>query len=458
MRAVKSKKSVYWPAALLSAGVLAAGCGGGGNNASQGTAPTTTAPAAATTVTTSATSAPPATSGANTGTSSGSTTAAPTTAPSTSAPGTSAPSTSGPTTTAVPENTVAGSQPAGGPVPSGFDPVSFTAISAGQYWLLGDAPCSNPVCTSIVRTTDGGSRFVGLPAPTAPIATTGSGINTLRFADTLDGYAFASGPGGEFWDTHDGGEQWAQQGFLSGRELLAFGTGGGYVFALVGSCQQGSCSSVVLDRSPVGSDQWSALTVPGVSGGIDQLATMTVHGTNLWFSLTSSLNQAHQVLVAATGSGGSFATYASPCFSGLGGNIQASSSGVLWAVCPTGMEAQAFRSTDGGAKWSTLNVGELENSALLAPASDTSAVLEPSAQGQFLRTDDGGASWQSVYPSSSGSFWWSWAGFTDSNTGSALRTESNPPPGWPFPNGPSPQQLWRSSDGGMTWSGPVVIG
>ena len=67
MRAVKSKKSVYWPAALLSAGVLAAGCGGGGNNASQGIAPTTTAPAAATTVATSATSAPPATSTASTG-------------------------------------------------------------------------------------------------------------------------------------------------------------------------------------------------------------------------------------------------------------------------------------------------------------------------------------------------------------------------------------------------------
>jgi photosystem II stability/assembly factor-like uncharacterized protein len=453
MRAVKSKKFVCWPAALLSAGVLAAGCGGGGNNASQGTATTTTAPVTATTVAptttiSAATSIPP-------------TTTIPRTTPTTgatSAPSSSGPSSSSPTTEVSAGNT-AGSQAAGGPVPSGFDPLSFTAISADQYWLLGEAPCSNPVCTSIVRTTDGGAHFVGLPAPTAPItSTTGSGINTLRFADTLDGYAFATGPGGEFWDTHDGGGQWAEQGFLSGRQLLAFGTGGGYVFALAGSCQQGNCSSVVLDRSPVGSDQWSALTVPGLSGGVDQLATMTVHGTNLWFSLTSSLNQAHQVLVAATGSGSSFATYASPCFSGLGGSIQASSSDVLWAVCPTGMEAQAFRSADGGAKWSTLDVGELENSALLAPASDSSAVLEPSAQGQFLRTDDGGATWHSVYPSSSGDFWWSWAGFTDSNIGSALRTESNPPAGWPFPNGPSPQQLWRSSDGGMTWSGPVVIG
>jgi photosystem II stability/assembly factor-like uncharacterized protein len=360
-------------------------------------------------------------------------------------------------------NTIAGSQPEGGPVPSGFDPVSFTAISADQYWLLGVAPCTNPVCTSVLRTTDGGAHFVGLPAPVAPVVDAGSsgtttGINTMRFADLLDGYAFATGAGGEFWDTHDGGAHWAQQGFLSGRELLAFGTGGGYAFVLVGACQQGSCANVVLERSPVGSDQWVAITVPGVSGGIDQLATMTVHGTDLWFSMTASLNQAHQVLVAGTGSGGSFSTYSSPCFSGLGGTLEATSAQVVWAVCPTGMEAQAFRSTDGGAQWSTLNVGSLENSALLAPASDTSAVIEPNAQGQFLRTSNGGATWQSVYPSGNGSFWWNWAGFTDNNTGSALRTESNSPAGWPFPNGPSPEQLWRSSDGGTTWSGPVTFG
>jgi photosystem II stability/assembly factor-like uncharacterized protein len=443
-RAVKSKKFVYWPAVLLSAGFLVAGCGGG-NSA----APTTTAPAVSSTVAPSTTS-PPATAASST--SMGTTT---------TVPASTASSTSVPTTKPVTENTVAGSQPAGGPVPTGFDPLSFTAISGDQYWLLGVAPCSNPVCTSIVRTTDGGGHFVGLPAPVAPITAaggSGTGISTLRFADALDGYAFATGPGGEFWDTHDGGEHWAQQGFLSGRELMAFGTGGGYAFALVGSCQQGSCSGVVLERSPVGSDQWAALAVPGVSGGVDQLATMTVHGTNLWFSLTGPLTRAQQILVAGTGSGGSFTTYASPCFSGLGGTIEASSSEVLWAVCPTGMEAQAFRSTDGGAHWSTLNVGSLENSALLAPASDTAAVIEPSAQGQFLRTADGGATWQSVYPSGSGEFWWSWAGFTDSDTGSALRTESNPPAGWPFPNGPSPEQLWRSSDGGVTWSGPVAIG
>ncbi len=375
---------------------------------------------------------------------------------STSTPAASKATSVPPTTTTVPVTTTA---PAGGAVPSGFDPVSFSAVSPRDYWLLGDAPCSNPVCTSIVRTTDGGSHFVGLPAPTAPLLEgqgSSTGINTLRFADGLDGYAFATGPGGEFWDTHDGGAQWQQPGPLTGRELLGFGTGAGYAFALVGSCQNGSCSAVTLERSPVSSDQWSALTVP-VPADVDQVASMTVHGSDLWFSLTTSATQANQLLVAGTGSGAQFSTYQSPCFSGLGGSIEASSADVLWAMCPTGMMAEAFRSSDGGSQWEPLSAGQLENSALLAPASDTTAIIQPAEQGELLRTDDGGATWQTVPAAGTSGSWWSWIGFTDGATGSGL-DQSDAPANWPWPNGPYPEQLWRTDDGGNTWSGPVPIG
>ena len=185
--------------------LLAAGCGGGGNNASQGTATTTTAPGHGHLggPDDDQSRRPPAPRHRRRRRPSTTARLHQPSSPSTSVPDDH----SGRRTTRWP-----GRQPAGGPVPSGFDPLSFTAISADQYWLLGEAPCSNPVCTSIVRTTDGGAHFVGLPAPTAPITTTGGGINTLRFADTLDGYAFATGPGGEFWDTHDGGEQWVAAG------------------------------------------------------------------------------------------------------------------------------------------------------------------------------------------------------------------------------------------------------
>lgn len=324
--------------------------------------------------------------------------------------------------------------------------------------MLGEAPCSNPVCTSIVRTTDGGTHFVGLPAPTSPLDTgTGitGGVNTLRFADAADGYAYDSAPGGAFWDTHDGGQHWSQPGFISGHDLLAFGTGAGYAFALVGSCQGGTCTNVVLDRSPVSSDQWTALSVP-VPAGVAAVATMTVLGSNLWFSV--SANQPNQLLVEGTASGASFKTGTSPCQSGLSGTIQATSAEVLWAVCPSGTLAQAFRSTDGGAHWVPLSTsGELPNSAVLAPASDTTAVLGPTSQATLLMTSDGGATWQAV-PGVGGAGSWAWIGFTDATTGSALVVASSTPANWPWPKGPMPEQLWRTADGGTTWSGPVTVG
>lgn len=377
-----------------------------------------------------------------------------------------------PPTSAVstPQSTLAGGQPVGGPVPAGFDPVSFTAVSPNEYWLLGDAPCSNAVCTSIVRTTNGGASFVGIPAPPAPLGTAGvgpqsgtavatsaGGVNTLRFADPLDGYAYSPGPGGAFWDTHDGGGHWAEPSFLPGRVLLGFGTGAGYAFALVGSCADGSCSSMVLERSPVSSDSWSPVDLP-VPAGAAPLVAMAVHGPDLWLSVSASQSQPNQLLVVGTGSGGTFATYKSPCYSGLGGRLYATSAQVVWAVCPTGMLAGLWRSTDGGAQWQQLSsVGELPNSAVLAPASDTTAVVAPSPEGYLLRTTDGGATWEVVHAGSPG-YSWAWAGFTDAATGAALEVSGSVPAGWPWPHGPFPEQLWRSDDGGATWSGPVSFG
>ncbi|HTW08053.1 MAG TPA: hypothetical protein VME46_11105 [Acidimicrobiales bacterium] len=352
---------------------------------------------------------------------------------------------------------------AGGPVPAGFDPVSFTAISDSDYWLLGDAPCNNPVCTSIVRTTDGGAHFVGLPAPTAPldIGKTTSGINTLRFADAMDGYAYAIGAGGAFWDTHDGGGQWSQPPALSGKQLLGFGTGAGYALALTGACSQqsGSCSGLALVRSPVTTDHWSALGLPlsSASGPV----SFSVRGPDLWLSIAAPSDEGHQSLLVSSSSGSSFTSVSSPCFAGFGGQLQATSAEVVWALCPTGMMAEALRSTDGGATWHNLSSGsssaaaEFENSALLAPANDTTALLGPASQGKLLRTTDGGVTWQDVSTPATG--YWSWMGFTDPSTGSALLQLSSVPAGWPWPNGPFPEQLWRTSDGGSTWSGPVAF-
>jgi hypothetical protein len=440
------KSSLAVPVALVSLALVAASCGGGGSKQAHHatTTATTTAPPAST-------SAPGAQATSTTSTkrrgstSTSSSTSSTTSATSTTSAGRAVTT----TTTSVPKG-----PPVGGPVPAGFSPVSFTAVSSSEFWLLGSAPCSNPVCTSIVRTTDGGSHFVGIPAPPAPLGSSGAGpsgagssggggyVTTLRFADPLDGYAYGTGLGGSLWETHNGGATWDQASFLSGRALMGFGTGAGYAFALVGSCAEGSCSQVVLDRSPVGSDNWAQESVP-LPAGVDPLVAMAVKGDDLWFSVTTSPSTANQLLLAGTGFGAHFATYTSPCYSGLGGTIEASSASVLWSVCPTGMLAGAERSTDGGARWSPLPVGELANSAILAPASDTTAVLQPGSQGELLRTTDGGTTWQRASSPQGGSF--VWLGFSGPLIGAGL-----------FSTGAS-DQLWLTSDGGATWTGPVKI-
>lgn len=416
---MSNKKLPHAPAFAAGLALVAlalTACGGANNQAGQGGTPTTTPPASSTTAVT----------------------------------------TTVPTTTTTSQ---AAGQPAGGPVPARFDPVSFTAISDQEFWLMGEAPCSNQVCTSIVRTTDGGSSFVGLPAPAAPITEgQGPGVSTLRFADPENGYAFAlGGQADNFWVTHDGGEHWSQPAGLAGKTLMAFGTGGGYAFALVGKCQSGGCSSVALERSSVSDDSWSALSAQ-ILAGAGPTASMTVHGSYVWLSVGSSSSQQNEVLLAGTASGASFNRYTSPCSPDLGGTIAATSDDVLWAVCPTGMMAQAFRSTDGGAHWSQpLNTGELVNSTQLAPASDTTAYLVPS-NGPFLATSDGGQSWHSVPgTTTTGSWSWAWTGFTDAQTGSALQEEGTAPAGWPWPNGPLPYELYRTTDGGTSWSEPVKI-
>ena len=125
----------------------------------------------------------------------------------TTEPTTIPPSTSAPTSAAATAPHSAPNQPAatpaGGPVPAGFQSISFSAISDTEWRLLGDAACSHKPCTSIVRTTDGGAHFVGIPAPTTALyggiadPTNPNSVRQLAFADPMDGFAYET----DLWAT-----------------------------------------------------------------------------------------------------------------------------------------------------------------------------------------------------------------------------------------------------------------
>lgn len=344
------------------------------------------------------------------------------------------------------------SAPVGGPVTAGFDPVSFSSISADRYWLLGSAPCEKRICTAIVRTTDGGRRFARIPAPRAPLHTgdgSSNSIDTLRFATPLDGFAYdaqsmrsAEAASNPIWETRDGGAHWRRLGL---RHVLAFTTSGGHVLAVTASCHNGDCARLEVRRRALGGVGWSSQRLP--VGHVESLVAMTAEGSSLWLSLSPTAGRhPDQLLLTSTDAGRTFIRRNSPCFTGLGGVLVASSSSVIWAVCPSGMLAGAFRSADGGATWSPLHTGrELANSAQIAPASDSTAILETGDQTELLRTTDAGATFATVYPVRSG--FWTFIGFTDARTADGLRVIE-------IANR-SLGRLIRSNDGGVHWSAPI---
>lgn len=353
----------------------------------------------------------------------------------------------------TPTGTAARTTPAAGPVPAGFDPIAFTAISPREFWLLGTAPCPRPICTSIVRTTDGGAHFVGIPAPVARLASaSGAGLSVLLFADRQDGFAgSAQYPEPQpLWETHDGGAHWTR-----GRtDVIAFTVTAGHIYAITGRCSKNSgvCSQLRLAHSPASEDHWSSVPFPGSSAS--GLPSLAAAGGSAWISLTpASGTPRHQVLLTSRDGGRTLTAGMSPCYPGLAGRFAASSTATVWAVCPTGMEAMGWRSGDGGAHWSPvpghplpgLN-GGLANSLQLAPASDSSVLLLPGGSEPAFRSTDGGVRFTRVgFPTVDAGV--TFVGFTDPNTGSALVDDVK-----------GGRSLWRSTDGGVHWRAIRIAG
>ena len=312
-----------------------------------------------------------------------------------------------------------------GPVPRNFTPTSFTAVAAARWWLLGTAPCASPPCTSIVRTDDGGRRFVGIPAPRT------DQVGQLRFADVRDGFAFDPA----LWTTHDDGATWHAVALPGTVSELA--TSGGFTYALVRSAS----GHAALMRSPVGADSWHRL--PGAG---DAQGGLWVEGRDVVLESAGPGGQTAQLL-ASTDAGRTFGRHAVPpsvaCDFALTQGPTA-----LWAHCATGMLSGIWRAA--GAPGSTAlqrvtggGLPELPNSATFAAATATTAVV--GAQ-RLYRTTDGGRSWESVRaPAAITS--WRYVGFTDSLRGVALAAGG----------GSTTLRLLHTSDGGASYQ-PVRVG
>jgi photosystem II stability/assembly factor-like uncharacterized protein len=318
-------------------------------------------------------------------------------------------------------------------VPANFAPRSFTAISELTWWLLGPAPCSagqTGPCGSIIRTTDGGRNFTGVPTPQAPLtpaATDGSGYSKLGFADAQNGYAY----GPALYATHNGGTTWAPLNV--GGTVTDLAISDGVAFAIV---EPSGGAGGKLMRSPVGHDDWTAVPGAGaVSGGL------WVQGSAVITQSAAGSGVGGNVLVSHD-DGSTFVTSPAPS-PGFPCQFAAPEPPVIWAACPTGTESGVWRSTDNGAHF-TVAAGtgtslHLPNSAPFAAASSEIAVVGD--QPMMYRSDNSGALWSQVGPS--GVAQWAYLGFTDATHGVAL--------GYLGSLAPANERLWYTTDAGQTY-------
>lgn len=313
-------------------------------------------------------------------------------------------------------------------------------MSLDEWWLLGTARCivGAGSCGAIVRTTDGGSKFAGIPSP--PVSA--GDVTQLRFANALDGYAFDP----QLWETTDGGTHWADIATTGRVSNVEAADGKAYALECLGS----SCQSQELLRSTVGAGDWQRLPTPVP---LAYQATLAVNGTYLY--ILSGAGQTHPgVLVYSADMGSHTSTRTDPCPQGLGGTVApaADGSGALWAACPTGTRAEGVLSTNGGVSWSTTTpttpaAGEgFDNALQFAAASSSLALAWPSEQGDgggLDRTTNGGQSY-SVTLSGSSSARIAWAGFSDPSRAYALLGV------------PPSEKLFESNDAGATWASVAI--
>lgn len=166
-------------------------------------------------------------------------------------------------------SSVTGIGPLGGVMPADFQPGSFTAVSLDEWWMLGSARClaGSGTCGAIVRTTDGGSKFAGIPSP--PVSS--SEVTQLRFANALDGYAFDP----ELWQTTNGGTSWVKVAAPGPVTELEAADGEAYALG----CDSANCTSMELRRSSVGSLTWQKVSTPVP---LKDGPSLAVSGTDLY--------------------------------------------------------------------------------------------------------------------------------------------------------------------------------
>jgi photosystem II stability/assembly factor-like uncharacterized protein len=210
-------------------------------------------------------------------------------------------------TTATP--TTAPAIPVGGPVPLGFRVADLSFVGTHQGWALGTAPCSHKPCTSVLRTSNRGKTWVGIPAPIASLTNcTHACVSGLRFANSQVGYAFRS----SLEMTTDGGATWHKQP----GNAVGLAVSGATVIRAVADHPDGcppGCRFTVK-AAPVGGTTWHRLAAPRVTGdGADIEASGSTVVVTYSQNPAGGAPSAHVTMLLSRDGGTTWTTRKDPC-------------------------------------------------------------------------------------------------------------------------------------------------
>jgi hypothetical protein len=314
-----------------------------------------------------------------------------------------------------------------GPSWDGARVTSMTATSTQTIVVLGalgdTGACKPPNCVRLAQSHDGGRTFAPLAIPTdAQAGGTGSQLRSsatnVRFGSAQDGWLFGDG----LWSTHDGGRSWHAVAVSGGVTSLA--AAHGVVWSLV-SANGGNDQQ--LWKSPVGSDSWTQ--VPGVT--ISAPGDITVFGSRV---IVAAPAPSSKVWVSANG--GPFTAHPGPCASAMAAEL--TSSGSLWATCPTGTAAFVMTSSD-GVHWQRVNATQdgssAPNSLAIGARGPGDALLSLGANNAMVDLHADGSQRPVSQPPPLGSSI-TYIGFTTRSIGYAI----------------DGTHLWRTTDGGDSWT------
>lgn len=318
-----------------------------------------------------------------------------------------------------------------------FNPVSVSAVGVNDYWVLGYITAdSGPDGITIMKTTDAGQHFTKVGSPSAFVAQMGARVppdtptvSDVRFGDTNNGWSY----GASLFATADGGASWSAVTGVPGN-VVDLAAASGDVWAVADNEASGSPSSSLFHATygTGGTGAWTKVNLSTTA-----FDNVVVIKNNAY--VIASIGPTQQgIFVTITSSGATVTSTRGPCGPQAGGVLSVAGDGSLWALCTGGHTTTELVSTDRGASWApaqfplvTYSIGGVDSSHAVV-YDDTELDLITLTASSPVPPAPGSV------PSPAASF----IGFTTTNIGFLIASMQNS----------TPPQLWRTTDGGHTWT------